>query len=589
MADIAQLGIEILSDDIVKATRRLDKLENQSKQTERQSKKLGSSFGMLAGAAGVLASSLAVRQFVQTAGAFQSMAISLEVVTGSAEKATQAMDGIRAFAKDTPFQVSEITDAFIKLKALGIAPTEERLRSFGDTSSAMGKSLNQMIEAVADAATGEFERLKEFGIKARSEGDNVSFTFQGVTTTVKKNSEEITRYLEGIGKTKFAGAMSKQMDTINGKISTLGDSFDNLIVTFSDAGGGSAATGAFDFMIEAVDAITKGIKSLPGIFVSLFAEFDKMAAGISHSAQQLAVDIAHIWSTPEETKKATENLRAEYEERVKIANDAALGFIAAEEMKNAATGGADGITKAGATTKPAATEATFTNEDELEKLREKYATELQLLEEKTSAEQALIDEALIMGAISEEDHQQLLTDIAENYAKKRKAIAKDESKGREQAMGAMMNNLVNLMNSGSKKLFEVGKAAALAQATVDTWKGAQAAFADTPGPVWVKAAAGIAAGLIGLQRVSAINSTSFGGGGGGAGSGAANISSVTGGQPVTGQLPPPAELPQSQQQEKVVRYVVEGESAHSNSMRDFIKNLESTLVDMGSDTRIVLS
>ena len=30
----------------------------------------------------------------------------------------------------------------------------------------MGKDITQMIEAVADAATGEFERLKEFGIKA---------------------------------------------------------------------------------------------------------------------------------------------------------------------------------------------------------------------------------------------------------------------------------------------------------------------------------------------------------------------------------------------------------------------------------------
>ena len=35
----------------------------------------------------------------------------------------------------------------------------------------MGKSLNQMIEAVADATTGEFERLKEFGIKARTHGE----------------------------------------------------------------------------------------------------------------------------------------------------------------------------------------------------------------------------------------------------------------------------------------------------------------------------------------------------------------------------------------------------------------------------------
>jgi hypothetical protein len=89
----------------------------------------------------------------------------------------------------------------------------------------MGKSLDQMIEAVADAATGEFERLKEFGIKAKTEGDRVKFTFQGVTTEVGKNSAEIKAYLEGIGNTKFAGAMSDQINTLNGAISNLRGSF----------------------------------------------------------------------------------------------------------------------------------------------------------------------------------------------------------------------------------------------------------------------------------------------------------------------------------------------------------------------------
>ena len=60
----------------------------------------------------------------------------------------------------------------------------------------MAKTLNQMIEAVADAATGEFERLKEFGIKAKSEGDKVSFIFRGVTTTVKKESNAIQNYYQ---------------------------------------------------------------------------------------------------------------------------------------------------------------------------------------------------------------------------------------------------------------------------------------------------------------------------------------------------------------------------------------------------------
>lgn len=33
--------------------------------------------------------------------------------------------------------------------------------------------------------TGEFERLKEFGIKASKENDKVKFSFKGVTSEVK--------------------------------------------------------------------------------------------------------------------------------------------------------------------------------------------------------------------------------------------------------------------------------------------------------------------------------------------------------------------------------------------------------------------
>jgi hypothetical protein len=99
----------------------------------------------------------------------------------------------------------------------------------------MGKSLNQMIEAVADATTGEFERLKEFGIKSRQQGDRVTFTFRGVSTTVKKTASEIEEYLKRIGEVDFAGSMAEQMDTIDGKLSQLSDSWFQFTTEMGDS------------------------------------------------------------------------------------------------------------------------------------------------------------------------------------------------------------------------------------------------------------------------------------------------------------------------------------------------------------------
>lgn len=170
---------------------------------------------------------------------FDVLNSSLKTVTGSSAAAEREMAWLKDFAKETPFGLAQATQGFVKMKALGLDPTRAALTSFGNTASAMGKDLNQMIEAVADASTGEFERLKEFGIKAKKEGDQVSLTFQGVTTTIGSSAREITKYLEDIGNTSFGGAMEERAKTLDGTIAALGDTWDELFRTVSTNNVGS--------------------------------------------------------------------------------------------------------------------------------------------------------------------------------------------------------------------------------------------------------------------------------------------------------------------------------------------------------------
>lgn len=179
--------------------------------------------------AGVLAGvgfAAIANEIIQTNIKFEALRASLDSAVGGAENAQIAFDQIQKFASATPYSVEEVTQSFIKLKNLGLTPSEEALTSYGNTAGAMGKSLNDMIEAVADAATGEFERLKEFGIKSSKEGENVTFTFKGIKTTVKNTSEEIQAYLLKLGQTDFAGGMDKQAETMKGQLSSMGDAWD---------------------------------------------------------------------------------------------------------------------------------------------------------------------------------------------------------------------------------------------------------------------------------------------------------------------------------------------------------------------------
>lgn len=163
---------------------------------------------------------------------------SLLTMTGSSANAALAFRELEKFANNTPYALEQSVTAFTKLVSLGLNPSQKALMAYGNTAAAMGKDLNQMIEAVADATTGEFERLKEFGIKASQQGDKVSFTFQGVTTTVKKNAAEIEGYLQGIGENNFAGAMENRMATLDGAISNLADSWDGMFRAISSQGAG---------------------------------------------------------------------------------------------------------------------------------------------------------------------------------------------------------------------------------------------------------------------------------------------------------------------------------------------------------------
>lgn len=225
MADVASLVVKV-SEQGAKATS--DRLDNLSKSA----KVAGAA---IAGLASIVAATAykAAQELVDSQRQLDKMSASLKTLTGSTQGARQALSILQDFARDTPYGLEQAVEGFRKLVALGLTPSEEALRSYGNTAAAMGKDLNQMIEAVADASTFEFERLKEFGIKAKQNKDDVEFTFQGTTTVVKKSAADIEQYLLNIGNVNFAGAMADQANTLNGAIASASDSWSQLKMTLA--------------------------------------------------------------------------------------------------------------------------------------------------------------------------------------------------------------------------------------------------------------------------------------------------------------------------------------------------------------------
>ncbi|MDO9571167.1 MAG: hypothetical protein Q7J58_17595 [Hydrogenophaga sp.] len=191
------------------------------------------------------------RFFLDVAADFERFEGALTTIEGSSTKAKESMAWVQNFAATTPYQLAEVTEAFIKLKARGFDPKNGALATLGDTASALQLSggVLQAVEALADAVNGEGERLKEaFNITQSVKGDEITYFYKDLKTGAdmsatanKRNRTEIEKTLTTILRGQFGGAMVQQSKTWAGMMSNMADQWTRFTNTVMSAG-------LFDFM-----------------------------------------------------------------------------------------------------------------------------------------------------------------------------------------------------------------------------------------------------------------------------------------------------------------------------------------------------
>ncbi|MEC9346053.1 MAG: tape measure protein [Pseudomonadota bacterium] len=260
-----------------------------AKQLERgfaeAGEKMRMTFNRVAAAAsavaGIIGAGALGSALIDTNKEFQQLEATLGVFLKSTDKAAQAFEIIREFAKQTPFSVRDISAAFTRMVGVGIEPSISALQAFGDVVAATpNKSLIDFIEAVADASVGEFERLKEFNIKAAKEGESVKLTFNGLTREVENSSEAIVDALIAISRENFSGAASAQMNTLTGAFSNLGDAADDFLAKVGGAGLNDAIANVARVLSSLTEStsgaassigrfLASGVNAIPGIMENI--------------------------------------------------------------------------------------------------------------------------------------------------------------------------------------------------------------------------------------------------------------------------------------------------------------------------------
>ena len=211
-------------------------------QFERSKQKANGLMGVFKKLLGMIATGITIKASIDGASSMEQFRNTLETVLKDPNKARKKLAWANRFANKTPFESQEVVEGMTKLQSYGIEgdrilKTTNRtyLEMIGDMASGMGKSFDQAIEAVADARTGELERLKEFGITknmiddfGKSQGIEI-FNNKGQI----KDMELFNKTLFEMMNSRFGGAMEKQAKTFKGGLSTISGAFKSGLATLA--------------------------------------------------------------------------------------------------------------------------------------------------------------------------------------------------------------------------------------------------------------------------------------------------------------------------------------------------------------------
>jgi hypothetical protein len=195
-------------------------LKNAAREASNMSKTI-----LTAGAAATTA--LAIKgtsDMVSQASSMEQYRNTLNIVMKDNKKASETFKWAVDYANKTPFETADIVDGTVKLQSYGME-AQKVLPYIGDMASAMGKSMDQAVEAVADAQTGELERLKEFGITKEQIVKQANKKLGNLEVVNNKgqitNQRAFNAALMSLMKERFEGGMEVQAKSFKGVMSTI--------------------------------------------------------------------------------------------------------------------------------------------------------------------------------------------------------------------------------------------------------------------------------------------------------------------------------------------------------------------------------
>ena len=192
---------------------------------------------------------------------------SFEVMTGSAEKATQITQQLKQIAANTPFELPQLADTTQLLMNYGFTADDamKKMQMLGDISQGSADKMTRIATAYGQMSSAgkvsleDVKQMIEAGFNplqeiSKSTGESMASLYDRISDG-SLSVDEITASMERSTSAggKYFQSMDKQSQTLNGKISTLKDTFNEFA--------GKAMQGLSDVLSNTVIPALTGVLS----------------------------------------------------------------------------------------------------------------------------------------------------------------------------------------------------------------------------------------------------------------------------------------------------------------------------------------
>ncbi|MGY3855112.1 tape measure protein [Aeromonas aquatilis] len=286
---------------------------------------------------------------VRTADEIERLGVSLKSVEGSAAGGEKALAWLREFNEKTPFQLNEITTAFIKAKNFGLDPYNGVLQATADyTAKTAGtyQDLEGVITALGQAYTKgklqaeEMNQLNERSVPAAQLlAKAMGKTTDGIiamATAGKLGRAEIEQLIKAMGE-DAAGASEAMSNTFSGIWSNFVEELNRVELAVADAG-------IFNYIKDELRSVTAQLKaaaadgSLAAWAREMSDSLKVAVVGLREFVEGLvewrgAIALAvKAWATMKVVQWSTDLLKFADVLKTRVAPDARQAGAAMEEM-----------------------------------------------------------------------------------------------------------------------------------------------------------------------------------------------------------------------------------------------------------------